>query len=72
MNFMHQTACLVVYSIMVNNFASLFNCTPADWASNLMTAPTLNKNVFNQVSWRLMLCLWSDMPLFSPSDSDVP
>ena len=28
-NVIRQTACLVVNPIMVNNFASLFNCTPA-------------------------------------------
>ena len=28
-NVIRQTACMVVNPIMVNNFASLFNCTPA-------------------------------------------
>ena len=28
MNFMRQTACLVVNLVTVNKFADLFNCTP--------------------------------------------
>ena len=39
MNIMRQTACLVVNSITVNNFADLFNCTPVGRASDLMMAP---------------------------------
>ena len=34
MEVMRQTACSVVSQIMVNNFAALFNCTPAYWASD--------------------------------------
>ena len=36
---MRHTACLVVNPIKVNNFACLFNCTPAGRASDLMIAP---------------------------------
>ena len=39
MNVMRQTACLVVNPITVNNFAVLFNSTPAGRASDLMTVP---------------------------------
>ena len=39
-NIMRQSACLVFNPITVNNFASLFNCTPVDRASDSMTAPT--------------------------------
>ena len=39
-NIMRQSACLVFNPITVNNFASLFNCTPVDRASNSMMAPT--------------------------------
>ena len=39
MNVMRQTACLVVNSATVNNFAVLFNCTPVGRASDLMMAP---------------------------------
>ena len=39
MNVMRQTAWLIVNRIMVNNFAALFNCTPAGRASDLMMAP---------------------------------
>ena len=39
-NIMRQSACLVFYSIMVNNFVTLFNCTPVGRASESMMAPT--------------------------------
>ena len=39
-NIMRQSACLVFIPITVNNFASLFNCTPVGRASDLMMAPT--------------------------------
>ena len=33
-NVIRQTACMVVNPITVNNFASLFGCAPAGWASD--------------------------------------
>ena len=39
-NIMRQSACLVFNPLMVNNFASLFNCTPVGRASDSMMAPT--------------------------------
>ena len=39
-NIMRQFACLVFNPITVNNFASLFNCTPVGQASDSMMAPT--------------------------------
>ena len=39
-NTMRQSACLVVNPITVNNFASLFSCTPVGRASDAMMAPT--------------------------------
>ena len=39
-NIMRQSACLVFNPIMVNNFASLFNCTPVGWASDSVMAST--------------------------------
>ena len=39
-NIMRQSACLVFNLITVNNFASLFNCTPMGRASDSMMAPT--------------------------------
>ena len=39
-NKMRQSACLVFNPITVNNFASLFNCTPVGRASDSMMAPT--------------------------------
>ena len=39
-NIMRQSAYLVFNPIMVNNFASLFNCTPVGRASDSMMAPT--------------------------------
>ena len=39
-NMMRQSACLVFNPITVNNFASLFNCTPLGRASDSVMAPT--------------------------------
>ena len=39
-NIMRQSACLVFNPITVNNFPSLFNCTPVGRASDSMMAPT--------------------------------
>ena len=39
-NIMRQSACLLFKPITVNNFASLFNCTPVGRASDSMMAPT--------------------------------
>ena len=39
-NIMRQSACLVVNPITVNNFASLFNCTPVGRVSDSMMSPT--------------------------------
>ena len=39
-NIMRQSVCLVFNQIMVNNFGSLFNCTPVGRASDSMMAPT--------------------------------
>ena len=39
-NILRQSACLVFNPITVNNFASLFNCTPVGRASDSMMAPT--------------------------------
>ena len=38
LDIMRQTACLVVNPIIVDGYASLFNCTTAVWASDSMTA----------------------------------
>ena len=39
-NIMRQSACLVFNPFMVNNFASLFNCTTMGRVSDSMMAPT--------------------------------
>ena len=39
-NIMRQSACFVFNPITVNNFASLFNCTPVGRASDSVMAPT--------------------------------
>ena len=39
-NVLYQTACLVVKSITVDNFAFLFKCTPLGRTSDAMTVPT--------------------------------
>ena len=40
LNVMQQSACLVINPITVDGFATLFNCTPVDRASDSMMAPT--------------------------------
>ena len=40
LNVMRQSACLVINPIMVDGYATLFNCTPVDRASDSMMAPT--------------------------------
>ena len=40
LNVIQQPACLVINPIKVDNFASLFNCTPVDRASDSMMVPT--------------------------------
>ena len=40
LNVMRHSACLVINPITVNNFATVFNCTPVDRASDSMMAPT--------------------------------
>ena len=40
LNVMHQSLCLVINPITVDNFAALFNCMPVDRASDYMMAPT--------------------------------
>ena len=39
-NVMRQPVCLVINQITVDGYAALFNCTPADRASDSMMAPT--------------------------------
>ena len=40
LNVMRQSACLVFNPITVDGYATLFNCTPVDQASDSMMAPT--------------------------------
>ena len=40
LNVMRQSACLVFNPIMVDNYATFFNCTPVGRASDSMVAPT--------------------------------
>ena len=56
---MRQTACLVVNPIIVDNVASLFNCT---------TGLRLNEGLFLKlylVGWGLKICLWLGPPWFN-------
>ena len=39
-NVMRQSACLVINPVAVDNFASLFNCTPVGRSSDSMICPT--------------------------------
>ena len=40
LNVMRQSACLVINPITVDGYATFFNCTPVDRASDSMMAPT--------------------------------
>ena len=40
LNVMRQSACLVINPITFDNFAALFNCTPADRALDSLMVPT--------------------------------
>ena len=40
LNVMRQSACLVINPNTVDGYATLFNCTPVDRASDSMMAPT--------------------------------
>ena len=40
LNVMRQSACLVINPITVDGYATLFNCTPVDRASDSMMAPS--------------------------------
>ena len=40
LNVMRHSACLVIYQITVDGYATLLNCTPVDRASDSMMAPT--------------------------------
>ena len=40
LNVMRLSACLVINPITVDGYATLFNCTPVDRASDSMMAPT--------------------------------
>ena len=51
---MRQTACLVVNPIIVDGYASLFNCTTAVRASDSMMA----SSKLQPVGWGLTICLW--------------
>ena len=39
LNVVRQTSCLVFILIMINSYASLYNCTPYGRASDFMMAP---------------------------------
>ena len=40
LNVMRQSACLVVYTIKVDGYAALLNCTPVDRASDSIMTQT--------------------------------
>ena len=50
LDIMRQTACLVINPIIVDGYASLFNCKTAVRASDSMTV--------SPGGWGLTICLW--------------
>ena len=55
-NIMRQSACLVFNPITVNNFASLFNYTPVDRASDSMMAPDIKLFILVGLGWSFFVC----------------
>ena len=62
LNVMRQSACLVINQIMVDSFATLFNCTPVDRASDSMNGPDLK--LFILVGWDRSFRLLLGPPFF--------
>ena len=62
-NIMRQSACLVFNPITVNNFASLFNCTPVGRVSDSMMVPTLS--YLFELAGDELFCLWLGLPGFN-------
>ena len=59
---MRQTACLVINPIIVDGYASLFNCTTAVRASDSVMV-FLSK--LKPVGWGLTICLWLGLLWFN-------
>ena len=58
-NIMRQSACLVFNPITLNNFASLFNCTPVGRGVRLSDAPTYKAIYFSWLGQELFCLLFS-------------
>ena len=74
LNVMRQSACLVINPITVDDYASLFNCTPVDRASDSMMAPAIHYSwlgpELSSVAWStgsqlfIFFCFRSSVVLF--------
>ena len=71
MNIMHQTTCLLVNPITVNNFAALFNCTPACRTSDSVKAPTSKLLIKLVGAWCFVFGWASPVQLFDFCCSSV-
>ena len=69
-NIMRQSACLVFNPITVNNFASLFNCTPVGRASDSMMAR--HKDIYFSWFGPELFCLLLGPPGFNCWFSSAP
>ena len=69
-NIMRQSACLVINPITVNNFASLFNCTPVGRASDSMMAR--HKAIYFSWFGPELFCLLLGPPGFNCWFSSAP
>ena len=56
---MRQSTCLVFNPITVNNFASLFNCTPVGRASDSMMAPDIKLFILVGLGRSFFVCCLS-------------
>ena len=55
-NIMRQSACLVFNPITVNNFASLFNCTPGGSDVRLNDGPDIKLFILVGLGWTFFVC----------------
>ena len=72
---MRQSACLVVNPITVDNFASLFNCTPVGRASDTVMDPTNKATYFSRLGPELFVSVawptWVQLLIFFCSSVPV-
>ena len=74
LNVLRQSACLVINPNTVDNFDTLFNCTPVDRASDSMMAPTktYSCHLVGSTGAQLMISFASDFQCCLLADLGSP